>query len=517
MTQKPTAKKCGAGQVLNKKTNKCSCAKGYTRDPTTKKCVKKAAGGTKKPTKKPAGGTKKPTKKPVAGSGGCAGFKAGKDYKEMGTDNTYRFENGKLRLYPYKKWWGTPKGQNPWSPNSYEPSPTPKDAIAKCQKGPVIGEKQCEALRKELKPGEMMYCGQAERATDPDFKWMGAVIRDKNDGKLYNLGNTWFFMGQPRNKGRTAHQMKMPTCFPWVLKECAVNEANVCKYLEEGATYLTSDPKQGGYKGAFRWENGKYRMYASQAVWEKHGKPMKAWGPLSLLQRQNCPRGPDITIQEPTRLPKAVVTTSGPYAMQPLSLRTDASMGNNEIGLDINNESQNQNNIANMGGDSGDGGGGGGDATTALLMASLMGQQGEAQQQQAANPVYPYPNPYAMPPGYVDPNTLVPSPTPDPSSTIPPTLDPNLALLQQLMATPMPTPAPVPWYKSTTVLIIAGLVLLALAGLGAWWYFGKKSANRNNRGGGNNISGGNNNKNNFASPTPNFGGGVGRNNGPPAF
>ena len=428
--------------------------------------------GTKKPgsvspavrTKSPAPRTIKPTVGPTVSPVQTCDLQENLDYGEAGKPNSpvYRFQGGQLRPYTYKKTWGNPRGSNPWNPTGYDAKPISAQQIAACTVGPAMPGTACDDIRDRLAPGEIMFCTPAETTSDPSYRWNGAIIRDKQDGKLYNLGNVWYFLGQPR-QGKTPHQLRLPTCYPWVLNQCA-QEAKVCKYLDEGATYLISDPAQG-YKGAFRWENGKYRMYATQQDWINAGKPVKAWGPLSLLVRQGCPRGPDITAAD---TPQPVTTSPSPYTMQPMSVSTDVEVGNNDLQLGISNSSNSTNNIANTGG-----GGGGGDDNTALLLAALLGQQ-----QQQGQTTYPYPNPFPAPYTGYNPFSPTPSVTPSPGPTAEP--DPTAALLQQLAMTPLPTQPPTPWYLETKFLIGAGIVLLVVLGVGVWWFFGRKGKKGSN-------------------------------------
>ena len=514
-----------------------------TQKPGTKKPTKKPAAGTKKPTKKPAAGSKKPTKKPAAGGGG-GGAKQGPN-----TVNGVKMHPLiKSRILPGYNYPANYPNFNVAGPRAN--SSLPADMLDKplTFKHPAKGFLSVVKNGAVYNNGQNDSQAWKPATTATAEKW---IVRKAKTGDGYTVElavpkNGLKYLATPDvcftplNNPEAAAKDE-----PWPIGRTLGDGSTApYKYPVQGQEWslpqfknkspcpANKDCSRNGMFGTPKWWPTARLISTPDplyAVWHiEYNRGTKATGFSSAKRPHNCGTRLDVfpvakdkywdlvrlthagtfftasynpaqrpvapTKDKPTKpavtashLPEPVVTTSGPYTMQPLSLRsnTNARMGNNEIGMDINNESQNQNNIANMGGDSGDGGGGGGDATTALLMASLMGQQATQQQQQAANPVYPYPNPYAMPPGYMDPNTLVPSPTPDPASTIPPTLDPNLALLQQLMTTPVPTLAPVPWYKSTTFLISAGLLLLALAGLGAWWYFGKSKSN--NRGDGNNA------------------------------
>lgn len=150
-------------------------------------------------------------------------------------------------------------------------------------------------------------------------------------------------------------------------------------------------------------------------------------------------------------------------------VNTRVSAGNVDLGLNISNTSANTNNIANQGG-GGDGGGGGGDATTSLLLASLLAQQQAQQPAEATPAVYPYPNPYAVPPPYDPALTATPVP-------LPVTLSPAEIALQQLLATQTPTPLAAAWYTSPLA-IGGGIVAFVALAFAIWWFFiKKKSAN----------------------------------------
>ena len=166
----------------------------------------------------------------------------------------------------------------------------------------------------------------------------------------------------------------------------------------------------------------------------------------------------------------APVATSSPFEMSAApaygGVSTRVNAGNVDLGLNIANASANTNNIANQGG--GGGGDGGGDATNSLLLASLLAQQQPPAETAETPVVYPYPNPYAVPPPYDAGLTATPVPPPET------TLSPSEIALQQLMASMAPTVAPVvPWYSSPAA-IAGGVVLFLAAAFGVWWFLIKK-------------------------------------------
>lgn len=174
-----------------------------------------------------------------------------------------------------------------------------------------------------------------------------------------------------------------------------------------------------------------------------------------------------------------------PYTMTPAPVppppgagpvSTSVSAGNTSLGLSIDNGSQNTNNIANAG-QGGSGSGSSGDGPT-MLLASLLAQQQQGAAPQPPGAVYPYPNPYAVPPpmnpAYYGatawPTSAPPSPAPAPASS---------AMLQQqldaLAAPPTPPPAaPTPWYASTPAVVAAAICCLCVASIIAWTIFGDK-------------------------------------------
>lgn len=144
--------------------------------------------------------------------------------------------------------------------------------------------------------------------------------------------------------------------------------------------------------------------------------------------------------------------------------KVTARMGNNAVHATVGNTSRNTNNIANSGGG---GGGRRSDPTTTLLLAALLANRQQPQAPPpmpavAPGPIFLGPNPYAIPPGYVNPNTPVPTQAP------PPTLDPTL--LQQLMApaTPAPQSADLPGA------MVSGGVSCCLVCFGIAWMVWKR-------------------------------------------
>ena len=159
------------------------------------------------------------------------------------------------------------------------------------------------------------------------------------------------------------------------------------------------------------------------------------------------------------------------------NVRTGVSVGNNSVQANLRNASQNTNNIANMGGNSGGRGGGGGsrlDPTSAVLLASVLAaNNARAQQQPAPPPFYGYgwPNPYAVPPGYVNPYTQTPTPTTAPSMDTDTTV--LLQQLQQLAAPPATQP---PSDTSWMVWGAVGVCSLSAVGCIAWAVMRGKSS-----------------------------------------
>ena len=152
------------------------------------------------------------------------------------------------------------------------------------------------------------------------------------------------------------------------------------------------------------------------------------------------------------------------------NVRTGVSVGNNSVQASLRNASQNTNNIANMGGNSGGRGGGGGggsriDPTSAVLLASLLAANNARAQQPAPAPppLYGWPNPYAVPPGYVNPYTQTPAPTAAPSMDTDTTV--LLQQLQQLAAPPATHP---PSGTSWMVWGAVGACSLSAVGCIAW-------------------------------------------------
>ena len=339
------------------------------------------------------------------------------------------------------------------------------------------GGYSCAQLTSAIKPGVITYCGTAKSATDPDFKWMGAYVRGK-DGQPKILGNTWFFMGQPRlpwPQGQTMYNLGLNSCNPFVAgnsdrRPCITEEYSVCDFLadpsNQGQTFLCADPKTQGWQGGFYMDNGVMNWYASEADWQAAGSPMKAVGPCSLPLRQGCPQA-----TAPTAAP-----TTAPWSLQPAGVTTSVNAGNTSLLMKLQNQSNNTNNVANASqGAAGGGGGGGGNSATALLLASMLNQQTQAPQQ----PPYPvpYPPPYNFPYG---PPTDTPSPVPT-DTPAPSTLDPTTAALLQQLATPAPTPAPAPaalaWYQQPLVLCSIAVAVLALSA-GAWWWYARRHSGK---------------------------------------
>lgn len=190
---------------------------------------------------------------------------------------------------------------------------------------------------------------------------------------------------------------------------------------------------------------------------------------------------------ETTTTPLPITTAPGLWSGKPAWLpgsggtrvRTTVGAGNNDVRLKLSNNAKNANNIANVGGGGRGGGGGGGgggglDPTTALLLAQLMAQQNAAAPAPAVppGPIFMGPNPYAMPPGYLNPNTVAPTA----SETAAPVVDPTTALLQQLMMnTPAPAPPPtVPVWAW----VAGGVCCLSLIGSVVFMLVRKKGSNR---------------------------------------
>ena len=197
------------------------------------------------------------------------------------------------------------------------------------------------------------------------------------------------------------------------------------------------------------------------------GTALTAWA-VGLPKTTAAPktRAPGTLAPGETSEPVATDTPFEMSAAPAYGVNTRVSAGNTDIGLDISNASSNTNNIANQGG--GDGGGGGGDATTSLLLASLLAQQQQQQPAEAPPAVYPYPNPYAVPPP-LDPGLTA---TPEPLAT---TLSPAEIALQALLATQTPAPAAA-WYSSPLA-IGGGIVALVAVMFAVWWFvFRKKKA-----------------------------------------
>ena len=84
------------------------------------------------------------------------------------------------------------------------------------------------------------------------------------------------------------------------------------------------------------------------------------------------------------------------------------------------------------------------DPSSALLLSTLLAQRNAAPAAPAVppGPVFMGPNPYAVPPPYLNPNTTMPTAAPAVPAAPAGTPDATAALLQQLLATPAPTAAP---------------------------------------------------------------------------
>ena len=198
------------------------------------------------------------------------------------------------------------------------------------------------------------------------------------------------------------------------------------------------------------------------------GTALTAWA-VGLPKTTTAPKtkAPGTSAPDETSAP---VATDTPFVMSAApagGVNTRVSAGNTDIGLDIANQSSNTNNIANQ--SDGGSGGGGGDATTSLLLASLLAQQQQQQPAEATPAVYPYPNPYAVPPP-LDPG-LTATPEPPPATT----LSPAEIALQALLATQAPAPVAA-WYSSPAA-IAGGIVALVALAFAIWWFvFRKKKA-----------------------------------------